>query len=1178
MWTEQQLAAINTRGRNILVAAGAGTGKTAVLVERIIQGLLAEENPLDLGRLLVVTFTDAAAAEMRDRIRKALGEALAQSPSNPRLQQQLIMLPKASISTLHSFCSAVIRRYFHHLDLDPSFRVMDENEAMLLQHEALDGLFEELYAGEGPFLSLVEAYGGRTDEKLRELVLAMSDYSRSLPRPEEWLSRAAAQFQLPPDAKLEELPWYPLIEAACSQKLSRARELLLHGLALAYSPGGSPIIAAFLEGELDLVDDLLARLSLGWEHLAAGLEIKFRTWPRQGACELKEQMHDLRDQAKKEINGLKNAWFDRSAAAYLAELRSLHGPMKALTELVLAFQRRYQEAKDARGAVDFDDLEHLCLRLLATEDLAPSPVAEELKEGFDEVLVDEYQDINPIQETILQLISQDNLFMVGDVKQSIYRFRQADHRLFLDKYHSYQTEGDGPRRIDLSSNFRSRPVVLQGVNFLFKQLFTGGLAELDYPPEAHLIAGREFGDSLGLALGEGPIEVYLLSGDPDPEEAVDTLEREAALIASRIKELVQGGYVIRDKEGYRPITYGDVAVLLRTTRARANTFQEVFQRAGIPVYAELGTGYFAAVEVETVLALLRLIDNPRREIDLAALLRSPLVGCTVDELAMIRLGSPDDFYQGVLKAAEEEGDLGRRVRAFLDLLCELRTRARRGTLEDLIWTIYQQTGYYEFVGGLPGGEQRQANLRILHQRAREFDRFARPGLFRFLRFLKTLQDSEGDLGTAPIQGPGDDVVRLMSIHKSKGLEFPVVFLGDLGKGFNFKDAEGDLLFQRDLGVGPKVVDLERGIKYPSLAHRAVRQALIREALAEEMRILYVALTRAKEKLILVGTTDLAKKAGLAGRAVQSQGWALPEDILAGAASYLDWLIPALARHRDGEPLRGPLPLGDDEVAEDSSRWQILIDPPVSFPRGEIDALADLKVTAALIERPWEPARVGPPVLYPAKLTVSELKGRVDALDEESKPFFQEVFPRPRFVQSSSKLTPAERGTAMHRALQHLSLTGPLDEEDIRGQLVKMRELEILTGEQVEAVEVENIARFFASPLGERLRRGRLMREVPFSLRVDAREVYGKDVGEEWVLVQGVVDCILDEGDGLVVVDFKTDAVFGHQVPLRAKDYFPQLEYYCRAASGAFGRPVKEAYLYFLTPGELVPFTGITKEG
>ena len=1178
MWTCQQQAAISTRGRKILVAAGAGTGKTAVLVERIIQGLLDEENPLDLERLLVVTFTDAAAAEMRDRIRQALGDALAQGPYNARLQQQLILLPKAPISTLHSFCAAVIRRYFHHLDLDPSFRVMDENEATLLQLETLDGLFEELYEKGDWFLSLVDAYGGRTDETLTRLVLDMSNYSRSLPQPEQWLSKAAEQFDLLPAAKIEELPWYPPIKAQIVQKLSRARELLIHGLALSRSPGGSPILTEVLEEDLGLVDDLLARVSLGWDSLAQGLKGQFRVWPRKGDCELREQMHELRNQAKKEIKDLSEAWFSRPGDELLEELRSLHPAMKALTGLILEFQHRYQEAKDARGAVDFADLEHLCLRLLWTEDLLPSPVAEELKQSFDEVLVDEYQDINPIQEAILQLISQDNLFMVGDVKQSIYRFRQADHRLFLEKYNAYQTAGDGPRRIDLSSNFRSRPGVLDGINFLFKQLFTGGVAELDYPPGAQLVPGKQFGESVDLALGEEPIEVHLLSGDPGPEEAVDSLEREAALIACRINELVHGGYLVQDKEGYRPVTYGDMAVLLRTTKARANTFQEVFQQAGIPVYAELGTGYFAAVEVETILSLLRLIDNPRQEIHLAALLRSPVVGCTVDELALIRLGCLEDFYQGVLKTAQEEGDLGRRLRVFLGLLDEWRTQARRGPLDDLIWTIYQQTGYYEFVGGLPGGEQRQANLRILHQRAREFDRFARPGLFRFLRFLETLQKSKGDLGTAPIQGPGENVVRLMSIHKSKGLEFPVVFLGDLGKGFNLEDAKGDLLFQRDLGVGPKVVDLEGGLKYPSLAHRAVRQALLQETLAEEMRILYVALTRAKEKLILVGTTDVEKIAKLGSRAAQSPGWALPEDLLAGADSCLDWLIPALARHRDGECLRGPAPLGDDEVARHPSRWQIWLDPPVSAPDQSVELLGKLGPSSCLVERPWVTGPLCPPIPYPAKLSVSELKGRLDAFDGEGKPLFQEVFPRPRFVQSTSKLTPAERGIAMHRALQNLSLDGLLDEKDIQGQLVKMKDLEILTEEQVQAVEVASLVRFFASPLGKRLRRGKLTREVPFSLRVDARQIYGEAGGEEWVLVQGVVDCILDEGDGLLVLDFKTDAVFGDRVLPRAKNYFLQLEYYCRAVALAYGRPVKEAYLYFLAPGELVPFTGLTEEG
>lgn len=979
-WTAEQERAIGARGKHILVSAAAGSGKTAVLVERIVRRVIDEKGEID--RLLVVTFTDAAAAQMRDRLVQRIHEALAVRPDDAHLLRQLLLLPGASISTLHAFCLKVVRQHFYRLGLDPAFRVLDEHEAQLLRLESLDGAMESLYETmhpDGSFARLVTAYGGADgDEALQRFILNMHDYSRSLPDPAGWLKECGRRFRHLSVDEFDASPWAEELQRLVLARIGRAEGLLRRALAVAEGPGGSPNHAQTYEEDLERLEQLRVAAQGPWSTFA--MQGELCTFGRLQAArgdgsdpEVNKRGTALRkralDYVKKHIH---DALLSRPLEQEIETLRALAGPMEALVQCVSRLDEEYSAAKNERGLIDFGDIEHLCLQLLAVPE-----VAEEVAGRFDEVLVDECQDLNGVQDAILERIAPapekgGELFMVGDVKQSVYRFRQADPGLFLGRYRRARSDEDAAEmRIDLQSNFRSRQGVVDGVNFLFRQLMTEDAGEMDYGPDAELVAGARFADGGD----EPPVEFHVLerdrrllvdevdadedvdaeegAGAPEEEDGEDlsAFQREARWAAQHLLRLVREGNArVWDKAagGYRPVRWGDIVILLRVTRHRANELVEELQAAGVPAYAELGTGYFAATEVETMLALLRVLDNPRQDIPLAAVLRS-LFGLTPEQLARLRLfHRRGDLYDAVLAAAEAAGpeeadgnaetglspELSEAMGAFVAKIDEWRTLARRAPLSKVVWRLLTETRYFDYVGALPGGRQRQANLRALYERARQFNHFSRHGLSRFLRFIERLQDADGDLGTAPAVSEADDVVRIMSVHKSKGLEFPVVYVLDAGRLFQAGAGlrrHPDLAFHRDLGLGPGVVDGERRLAQPSLLLEAVRWRRRREELAEEMRVLYVALTRAKERLIIVGSVRdvdgaAADWAGVAGHS----GWPLQDERLLTAAGWMDWVGPAVLRHRDGEPLReraeeqGGIPVSpaDGAVAGDKSRWSV----------------------------------------------------------------------------------------------------------------------------------------------------------------------------------------------------------------------------------------------------------------
>jgi ATP-dependent helicase/nuclease subunit A len=1324
-WTPEQRAAITLRGQ-LLVAAAAGSGKTAVLVERLIRRITDPEEPEDVDRFLVVTFTKAAANEMRERIGKALDDALFQEQETQAVEhllRQRTLLQRASITTLHSFCLELIRKYFYQLELDPAFRVADQAEADLLRQDVVEDLFETRYARVDPaFLKLVEAFGSdRDDQPLMEYILHLYEFAYSQPHPGEWLRELERAYAWDDIESLLQSAWGQAVRQGLLDRVSESLDLLERAELVAQRPGGPALYAGTLQDDLNRVRILDRALREGqW----AQIEAQFHTavnYPKLPAIRSKakpstvaktdqavslqsasltgsveneseeslrkswqEECKKLRDEAKKKLNSLNNEVFAYPLNDQLPALREMGTMAETLGALVSEFSQVYATAKTQRNVLDFTDLEHFALRLLEEKGEA-SLIAQGLKGYFAEVLVDEYQDINPVQERLLQLVSRQedspNLFMVGDVKQSIYRFRMADPSLFLAKYstlphwHSGMLNNSAPAEIviDLNRNFRSRREVVEGVNFLFRQIMTKGAGEIPYDDQAALQYGAAFVSGQDqIRTAEGPIEIHLLdpqsiknrlvtpstaessatspanegqSEDPEsslPESALgsdadlslgtedsitpedlDKARIEARLVSERIRRMVLGTefqiYDQGDKK-FRSVRYSDIVILMRSYSAVAPVYVEEFQNADIPVYAETTTGYFGASEVETMLSLLKVIDNPHLDIPLAAVLRSPLVSLNGSELGKIRMILPKgDFYEALTLAVwadlTDRDLLPERTDAFKQILVlyeealpllmekareilitapgitdkitdfwlklqDWRTRSRRTPLADLLWSLYEETGYLTYVGTLPAGVQRQANLRVLYDRAGRFEATRYRGLFRFLRFLDRFQGQGMDLGRARALGEKEDVVRLITVHASKGLEFPVVFMVGLGRTFNTQSLKGKLLTHAKLGLGMPIIDVENYVRYPSIIQYAVKQRLAQESLAEELRILYVALTRAKERLLLYGNVDNLDNTLLKWlRTSELTEVSLPDGQLRSARCFLDWIGPALARHPahffDQAKRQSGLP-----IAENNSRWEIHIHQNLASIKkgigesGEksldeiIPANADLNFgknveectekdeedspdkTAGLwfteVDRrlSWQYPHLNS-VRQMTKTSVSELKRQYNwQADEEAAPLstlWQQTdsLKRPKFLQVTKLLTAAERGTALHAVMQHIpfqewatdwtTLPETKQVNRITEFLNILEQREVLSAEQKNTILTVQIVKFLSTPLGQRLFSSeQILREVPFTLSLPSEVRFPSEVQTN-ILVQGVIDVVLISKDdqqriNAEILDYKTDSL------------------------------------------------------
>ncbi|WP_173916989.1 helicase-exonuclease AddAB subunit AddA [Halobacillus sp. Marseille-Q1614] len=1217
-WTKEQEKAIYTEGTNVLVAAAAGSGKTAVLVERIIQKLLNKDNPSDIDSLLVVTFTNAAAQEMRNRVGAALAKALEKNPESRHLKKQLSLLQNASISTLHSFCMDVVRRYAYLLDLDPGFRIADDVEADLIRQEVLEDLFEDWYGKEGEeqrrFFDMVDRFSSdRNDLDVEQLILGLYTFAMQNPWPYKWLDEMAAMYK---NAEGDEtnISWLQLLKREVDSQLMSMESEIHQFIALTREADGPSSYGETAEADLEMVQQAKGALAVSWEELQAYISTsKFAALSRKKMeCDeaKKERAKKIRDRYKKRWMNMKEEWFQRRLDSYLSDMHALYPVMEQLTAVVKDFHERYQELKREKAVVDFSDLEHYCLQILldessTKENPVPSSVARGFHEQFSEVLIDEYQDTNLVQETLLRLLTDapeaGRLFMVGDVKQSIYRFRHAEPALFLNKYRTYGKDEQQGERIDLARNFRSRKQVLDAANYVFRQVLDEEVGEMNYEPEAELIYSNLMYDEAPSE--EAQTELLIIDREgkeestPSDEEGFEDLEKaqlEARAYAEKIRTWLGYGeeppleIIDKEKGVRRPVQFRDIVILMRSM-TWASTIVDELKQQGIPVYAELSTEYFEAIEVKIMLNLLKVIDNPRQDIPLASVLKSPIVDLNEDELMQLRLEDQRVTYYESMKKAIGPSPLGQKIKQFTDKLDDFRERARQGALSELIWQIYRATGYYDFVGGMPGGRQRQANLRALYDRARSYESTSFRGLFRFLRFIERMEERGDDLGAARALGEQEDVVRIMTIHKSKGLEFPVVILGAMDKSFNMMDLRDRYLLHKDYGFGSRYIDPKKRLMFPTLAYHAIKRVKLRELLAEEMRVLYVALTRAKEKLVMVGNVaSFEKKREKWLSYVEESNWVLPPHDRLEAKSYLDWVGPALIRHQDTANLRGE---GVEvktagEIQYDASQWEVQLSHGSDYSHiEEIEKLRDEKLQEQIAKWDGEEREQSPLVerlnyKYPheqaaharAKQTVTEIKRQRESIDEYSSdqllvPYRAPLVKRPRFMQENQGLSAGEIGTAMHTVMQHIPLNEAKSAAEVEEFVEHLFSKDILRREEADEINHEAIASFFTTSIGERiLEAEEVHREVPFSLTLPAHKVYNDWEGatDEKVFIQGVIDAVIPYGEGWLILDYKTDSVpEGEGAAEKMKDrYRTQLHLYRTALEKIWNRPVERSYLFF----------------
>lgn len=1257
-WSEEQLDAIVSGGSNVLVAAAAGSGKTAVLVERIIRKIASDT---DVDRLLVATFTNAAAAEMKDRIKVALERKLEEQPDSEHLRKQLALMGKASITTLHSFCMDVIRKYYSVIGLDPGFRIANETEIELIRNDVLMELFESRYADleqHGDFIKLVNAFGGEQgDDPVFKLVERLYLFSRSHPWPKAWLEQMAAAFKVASVDELEQSPWVKQVMADVELKLDGAIASFEQALELTKLPAGPYAYAATFEADIELVQKLRHELQqLPWRSwggcFAEAAFSKLATLRgKEHDKELQQLAKDYREQGKATVLAIASDYFGRSAEQYVEELKELAPLMQALIDLIIDFSDRFEAFKRSRGLLDFGDLEHYCLAILldarsTIEQPIPSEAARDYQRQFDEILLDEYQDTNLVQETIVALISnpdRGNRFMVGDVKQSIYRFRLAEPRLFLDKYKRYgkaaEVDAASGKRIDLARNYRSRLEVVDAVNLVFHAIMKEKVAELQYDAAAELVHGAAYfpaPESLEqcrvqcvvIDREEREHESEQVETDEQSEEQslealreeLTTAQLEARYIVQELLRLKHSEALVYDvkQERYRPMQWRDNVILLRSTSAWAPVFLEELQLAGIPAYSSIGSGYFEAVEVQTMLSVLQIIDNPYQDIPLAASLRSPLFKLTAEELSHIRILSMDSsYYDAVVQAAgnEQFAYEGRvKLAYFLDKLDSWRNYAREGALADLLWLIYEETGYYDFVGGLPAGLQRQANLRALHDRARQYEATSFRGLFRFLKFIERMRDNGNDLGTALAIGEGEDVVRIMTIHSSKGLEFPIVFVAGLGKKFNEQDLKASFLYHKELGFGPKVINLVMRTSYPSLPYIAIRRAIKMELLAEEMRILYVALTRPKEKLYLLGTTAKLGKKLIKWSSAMEGDSTLSLASIAGASCYLDWIAPLVSEslqqslaaeaadkrscHTDFDWLVEVIPAQELAAAAQQAAAAADEQQERSNQLMAIGALAQLEGIESDEQLHEQLSFVYPyadAVKLGAKASITEMKRIQAAFEQEEQDFIFEQpagekqqqaeseltgkaesqltyslhLQRPSFMEQK-QLTPAERGSVNHLVMQHMPLHDHIDQEVIDATIEHMVARKLITPFQTGAINRKGIEQLFQSELGQRMQLALwLKRELPFAFLLPAQQVYRDAAGysaDENVFIQGVIDCLFEDSQGLVLVDYKTDRIFNRNWQEKAEQHRFQLEMYAKGLEMILHRKVDEIFVFFFDGG------------
>lgn len=1233
-WTNAQQAAIDKRHADILVSAAAGSGKTAVLTERVMNRIAGtdKEEPIPIDRFLIVTFTSAAANEMKERISGKLSDGILalqnEEVYTPEIREKIAYLEKqisliqtASISTIHSFCLKVIKSYFNKLEIDPNIKVAHQAELSIMKMEILEGMLEEkLDEGETGFLRLAEIYGSvQGMAPLMKLILEVHSFSKSTPFPEVWLDEKVRML-CSSYKDLEEMPWSVAIKSNVCNQLEDLLILYQEAVKLCDKANGPELYKELLEEDIKQIEEIDFKSTLS-EIITKINHINFGSLPRKKQdCDegLKEQVKAYRNLVKDSIKDMKEDLAFINDYKVVQTLPFTGELMKELVELIKIFEDRYQMSKQTKGIVDYNDLEHLCMKVLIEPQfdisglltgIVYTDAAKELSQFYKEVYIDEYQDSNTVQEMILSAIAQrkgeqgPTRFMVGDMKQSIYRFRLANPLIFADKYEKWEKylgeEESSAEQvcIDLSQNFRSRKNILAGVNDLFSQLMSKEVGELEYDEYASLKVGNLYQEGI-LEEPEtqsiaDTVEVHLLETkikeeqkealeDEDEMDEMKSVEWEALMTATLIDKLLKGEgnpTHLYDKEikAYRKIEPRDIVILLRATKDKAAVFENALINKGIGAYADIASSFFEAIEVETMIAFMKIIDNPLQDIPLITVLRSPIVGVSLDDLVIIRKASDTGCFYEALKAYLLTSGAKDSIKQFAQLLQSYRVRSNHYAIEELLSDIYVESGYYRYVSMLPTGAKKKANLRMLRKYAEEFEENTHGKLFSFIHYLDQLKETGEGLEEAKLIGESENLVRIMSIHKSKGLEFGVVFLCDTAKRFNHKDVAKSVLLHHELGFAPEFIDIESHVKYPTIPKMAVKSQILRENISEEMRVLYVALTRAKEKLFITGViSDFSKKTrewSLFG--ARTQQGIVPLGIRR-AGSYLNWIGMSLYAHSGFGTIRDNAQIASEFSFEGTSKWHLqLWDKTLLSTQGE--TAKSLHEVKEEILSQWDSEKeygrhkeeiyrrlnfkykYQEAVILPTKLSVSEIKQHTANQQQQEKRV-------PIFMRENEPIKGAQRGTLIHSIFEHLDFLQYTKEEEIREAIENLVVQQKVQQEALQVVDIKRLAQFASSDRIVRMRKAKhVWKEKQFVYLEDAKVIDDSYPANEKILIQGMIDTFFIEEDGIVIIDYKTDFIDVNNreesIAALKERYRVQLDFYARAIGEMTRKPVKEKCIY-----------------
>ena len=1204
IWTDEQLSAISEQGENILVAAGAGSGKTAVLVERIIKKII--NNNISIDKLLVVTFTNAAASEMRERILEALYKKLDEYPEDENLKKQIILLGKANICTIHSFCLDIIKNHFYEIDISSNFRIASSEENALYQQEVIEDLFDELYeTNNEDFAKLVDIYATyRGDEKLKEIILEIYEYIQSMPFPLKWLDEKIEDFNINNTIDIQQTQWGETL-------FSAIREIILFSISSFKTLEEKiiliPEMHKFLltiQNDLSLLKELYDTTFMGWDktlEVYLNLGGKYQRWPVDKSCtlELKEEIKEKRSKIKDNLKKSLAKILVMDSQEAISDIKEMRTVLAALGKIIKLFDERFRALKKEKNILYFNDIEHYALNILTKIDengkIVPTDVAMLYREKFIEIAIDEYQDSNQVQEFILTTISNNNnIFMVGDVKQSIYKFRQACPELFLEKYNQYSKEKTGAGlKIQLFKNFRSRNNIIDFTNTIFESIMSKELGKLNYNQEEFLNIGASYPDEsnsysnaekaktemLVLDLADEELDADSdedstdLTQNEDIKQFIFDRELESKVVAQKIKQVLASGIMIYDKKTkkYRPVEYRDIVILLRSTKDNAIYYEKELIKQNIPNYSDSNSDYIETYEIQTILNILKIIDNPKDDIALVSVLRSEIGSFSDNELTEIRqLNREVSFYQSLILASQElKNELGQKVKIFLEIIKEWSNKSLFMNISELIWDIYTKTGFMTYVSLMPNGDIRKANLKKFFESANSFEKTTFKGLFNFIRFFEKINTSSGDLSAAKIIGENENVVRIMSIHKSKGLEFPIVFLANAGKKTNLMDANKSILVHPGLGFGPDYINPQKRIKYTTLPKIAINNLIKNETLSEEMRILYVALTRAREKLFIIALSkDYEKELAIKKELIKNND-SINTLLLKKYNSYKDWIEFVYLTNRLDNLMNVKVLKKDDIIDLEEGKTELKI-----FPFNEN---IDLEQISKIIEYNY-PNELATTI--PLKTSVSELKKvSGDNVFTNSDLDFKST--RPEFLNESKIYTAAEKGTLMHLVLQKfdyqnevyinncndLEVLTKLVDEYIEKLVIKG----FITSEQASLINRFNIIKFLQSDIAKQLQHAIIIeKEKTFCTKVLLKNIIPTEDNDMFIMVQGIIDLFYQTAEeDWVLLDYKTDYVPENDETYLAQKYHTQLKIYKKALEDYIGHRLSRVVIYSLHLGKSI---------